>query len=200
MKDEKQLMLFFKKGTSLDTLVLSSRLKEKFEELGDPHIIPFNKNKPDQPLIIFNNDNFNLTVTFYDISFVYNREDDDKYYDLVMDIIDCFEDLDYSFTRMGYISTYFHTKKEKERFKEKVFKDPDTFNSEFQLSWYKKELIDSVSVNVWEREMTDLMNNVELVSVYDINTPIDEEYYISGDFVRDFIKKCDKYIANRDKK
>jgi hypothetical protein len=55
-------------------------------------------------------------------------------------------------------------------------------------------------VNVWEREMTDLMNGVELLSVYDINTPIDEEYNISSEFVKSFLKACDKYIAIRDKK
>ena len=200
MKDEKQLMLFFKKGTKLDTIALASKLKEKFTLLGEPHIIPLNKNNLSQPLIVFNKGDINLTVTFYDVSFVYNREDDDKCYDNMINILGCFEELDYSFTRMGYISTRFHSKKDKERFKDKVFKDPDMFSSEFQLSWYKKELIDSVSVNVWEREMTDLVNGVELVSVYDINTPIDEEYYISSEFVRDFIKKCDKYISNRDKK
>ena len=68
------------------------------------------------------------------------------------------------------------------------------------MSWYKKELIDSVLVNVWEREMTDLMNGVMLLSVFDINTPIDEQYNISSEFLRDFLKKCDRYVENSDKK
>ena len=57
-----------------------------------------------------------------------------------------------------------------------------------------------VSVNVWEKEMTDIMNGVEFVSVYDINTPIDEVYNITSEFLSDFLKQCDKYILNRDKK
>ena len=73
-------------------------------------------------------------------------------------------------------------------------------NSEFQLSWYRKELIDSVSVNVWEKDLTDTMKGIELVSIFDINTPVDEAYNINSDFLRDFIKKCDKYIENRDNK
>ena len=48
--------------------------------------------------------------------------------------------------------------------------------------------------------MTDMMNKVELVSIFDINTPMNEIYNITSDFLRDFIKQCDKYIDNKDKK
>lgn len=200
MKDEKQLVLFFSKGTEVDGVELAQKLSAKFSILGSPAVIPFNPNNPGQPLIIFNQGAINLTVTVADVSFIYNREEHKKLLDEVMDIVEYFENLDLSFERMGYISTFLHTKKERETFKENVFKDEDMIDSEFQLSWYKKELIDSVSVNVWEREMTDIMNGVEFVSVFDINTPIDEVYNINSDFLRDFIKKCDKHIEVRDKK
>ncbi len=200
MKDEKQLIIFFKKGTSVDAPTLAAKLKEKFEELGEPTVIPFNFKNPNQPLVIFNQGKIELTVNINDVGFAYKREDEKKAFDTVIEIIECFEELDYSFVRMGYVTSYFHTKKEREAFKEKMFKAVDKIDSEFQLSWYNKELIDSVSVNVWEREMTDLMNGVELLSVYDINTPIDEEYNISSEFVKSFLKACDKYIAIRDKK
>ena len=200
MKDEKQLMLFFKTGLAIDSASLAAKLKSKFVELGDPIVLPYNVKNPSEPLIVFNKGEINLSVTVSDVSFIYGTENEKKLFDVIIDIIICFEDLDYSFTRMGYISTFVHTKKEREFFKEKMFKDPKVIDSEFQLSWYKKELIDSVSVNVWEREMTDMMNGVELVSIYDINTPIDEIYNISSDFVRDFLKACDKYLAVRDKK
>ena len=101
---------------------------------------------------------------------------------------------------MGYISTFLHTKKERENCINNVFKDKDMIESEFQLSWYKKELIDSVSVNVWQRNMTDIINNVDFVTVFDINTPIDEVYNITSEFLKDFIKQCDKYMNNNDKK
>ncbi len=200
MKNEKQLMLFFKKGLSLDATSLAAKLKSKFEILGDPIVIPFNAKNPTEPLVVFNQNDLNITVTISDVSFIYRTEKEKELFDTIIEIIECLEDLDYSFTRMGYVSTYIHNKKEREFFKEKMFKDPEVIDSEFQLSWYKKELIDSVSVNVWEREMTDMMNGVELVSIYDINTPIDEIYNISSEFVKDFLKACDKYIAIRDKK
>ncbi len=200
MKDEKQLVLFFKNREEIDNTSLAAKLKSKFDILKDPLVIPFNPGKLDQPLILFNQGDLKLAVNINDISFVYNKELHSKLYDTIMDIVEYFEDEDFSFERMGYISTLIHTKKEREAFKENIFKDQELIDSEFQLSWYKKELIDSVAVNVWEREMTDLMNNVEFVSIFDINTPIDEVYNITADFLRDFIKKCDKFIAERDKK
>ncbi len=200
MKDEKQIVLFFNKGTVVDNTQLAAKLSSKFSILGNAIVLPFNQKDPGQPLIIFNQGPISLTVNIADISFIYNRDKHKEYFDIVVDIIEYFEDLDYSFERLGYISTFLHSKKEKEVFKEKVFKDEDMIGSEFQLSWYTKELIDSVKVNVWEKEMTDLMNNVELVSIFDINTPMDEAYNITSDFVKDFLKQCDKYIENKDKK
>ena len=199
MKDEKQLVLFFKKGTEIDGAELAYKLSTKFSILGQPAVIPFNPNNPNQPLVIFNQGLINLTINLGDISFIYNKENHDKLYDDIIEIVSCFEELDFTFERMGYISTLLHTKKDREKFKTHTFKDQDLIESEFQLSWYKKELIDSVSVNVWQREMTDMMNNVDLVSIYDINTPINEVYNINSEFLDDFIKKCDKYIEKKEK-
>lgn len=198
MNDEKQIVLFFKKGTQIDNTDLAAKLSKKYEFLGDPLVIPFDQKNPNQPLIVFNRGKINLTVNLGEISFVYNKENHKKMYDDIMDVVEYFETLDYSFERMGYISTFLHSKKEREKFKENIFKDKDFIESEFQLSWYKKELIDSVSVNVWQKKLTDLINGIDLVSIYDINTPINEVYNITSEFLKDFIKKCDKYIEEKE--
>jgi hypothetical protein len=197
MKDEKQLVLFFKKGTEVDGTDLAAKLSKKFEFLKDPIVLPFDSKNPNQPLVIFNRGIISLTIGIVDVSFVYNSEVHKEMYDDIMDIILYLEDLDYSFERMGYISTFLHSKKDKENFKKNMFKD-DVIDSEFQLSWYKKELIDSVSVNVWQKGITDTINGVEFVSIFDINTPIDESYNITSEFLRDFSKKCDKYIKEKE--
>lgn len=199
MKDEKQLVLFFKKGTEVDGADLAAKLSKKFEGLKDPIVIPFNPNNPRQPLIIFNQGPLNLNVGYTDVSFIYNREVHKLIYETVMEIVEYFEELDYSFERMGYISTFLHNKKTKEKFKKIMFSEDANIDSEFQLSWYKKELIDSVSVNVWRKGITDEISNVEFVSIYDINTPMDEEYNITSEFLSDFIKQCDKYIEEKEK-
>lgn len=199
MKDEKQLVLFFSKGTKVDNTILAAKLKEKFDILKDPIVIPFNPNNPEQPLIIFNRGEISLTVGAIDVSIIYDKKIHKEVYDTVIEIIELFENLDYSFERMGYISTFLHSKKERENFIDKVFKEKVVAESEFNLSWYKKDLIDSVSVNVWQKGLTDLMNGIEFVSIYDINTPINEVYNITSEFLSDFLKKCDKYIAEKEK-
>ena len=199
MKDENQLVLFFKNGTKVDSVSLAKELKDNFSLLGDPVVLPFNPNNTREPLIIFNRGKINLTVGVNDVSFIYYANDNKELFNTIIEIVECFENLDYSFERMGYVKTILHSKKEREKFKENVFKDKDLIESEFQLSWYKKELIDSVKVNVWHKELTDIINNVELVTIFDINTPIDEVYYITSDFLKEFIKECDKYVDKKDK-
>ena len=199
MKDEKQLVLFFRRGQEIDGASLAAHLSEKFKVLKDPIVIPFNPKNREQPLIIFNQGTLKLNVTVTDVSFICNRDDYSKLYDTIIEIVEYLEELDYSFERMGYIATFLHSKKDKEKFIEKVFKDKDLIDNEFQLSWYKKELIDSVSVNVWQRNMTDMMNKVDFVTVFDINTPIDEVYNITSSFLDEFLKKCDKYMSEKDK-
>ncbi len=200
MKDEKQLVLFFSKNTKIEGAILAAKLTSKFSVLGPPAVIPFSINKPNQPLIVFNKGPISLNISNLDVSFIYDSEGHEKTFETVIEIIEYLEDLDYFFERMGYVSSFLHSKKERKAFKENIFKDPDMFDSEFQVSWYKKELIDSVSVNVWEKDMTDMMNGIDFLSVFDINTPIDEVYNITAEFLDNFIKKCDKYIANHDKK
>lgn len=197
MKNERQIVLFLKKNTSFNQTQIAAKLNEKFSELGNPVILPPNENDPNQPLIIFNQGLLNLTINYNDVSFVFFEENKEKVEELIYEILTILEDYSFDFVRFGYISTYLGSKKEKEMFKEKVFKINNLINDDFQLSWYTKELIDSVSVNVWERHFTDFVNKVEIVSIFDINTPMEEEYNITSDFIQNFIKKCDKHISKK---
>jgi hypothetical protein len=119
------------------------------------------------------------------------------FYNLLNGSTELFIDDDFDFTRIGYVSSYKHTNVEKSNFINNVFIDKKMITSDFQLSWYKEELIDSVRVNVWERHITDLLNGVEFVSIFDINTPINEKNNINFDFIEHFLKKCDKFIVDR---
>lgn len=197
MKNQKQIVLFLKKNTHFNQTRLAAKLNEKFIQLGNPLILPPNEKDLNQPLIIFNQGMITLTINYNEISFIFSEERKQEENQLLVEIIELFENLDLDFIRMGYISTYINGKKEKERFKEKIFKEEKLINDDFQLAWYTKELIDSVSVNVWERYFTDFHNNLELVSIFDINTPVEEEYNISSEFIETFLKKCDKFIEEK---
>ena len=72
--------------------------------------------------------------------------------------------------------------------------NPSLLKNDFNLAWYDLKLIDSVKVNFWERKLTDNVRDISLVSIFDINTPMDEEYNINTDFLRHFIKKCNNHI------
>lgn len=201
MKNEKQIVLFIKSNTTFNQTQLAAKLNEKFPELGSPAIFPANDNDKNQPLMVFNQGVMGLTLNFNEASFIYFEDDKEKCEKLLADIMDFFDDYGLDFVRMGYISTFLKGKKDLESFKAKMFKEPDEIIKEdFQLSWYTKTTIDSVLVNIWEKYLTDFYNKIDLVSVFDINTPVSEEYNISSNFVSDFLKKCDKYIDDKLKK
>lgn len=196
MQNEKQLVLFFEKNTSFDQMELAKKLKEKFSELGEPTILPINEADRSQPLIIFNQKIINVTINYNDISFVYYEKDKEEYSKLAMRVLEYFIDSSYRFVRMGYVSTYFGDEKVMKKFKKTVLAT-NAVSDDFQLAWYNKITIDSVLVNVWERHLTDYPNKVDFVSIFDINTPFEEEYNINSDFIEVFLIKCDKYIENK---
>lgn len=195
MKDEKQIVLFLKKDTKYDNTSLAVSLKDSFPDLGNPAVIPFDVKNPNQPLIIFNQGCMSLVMNRSEISFIY--DDNSNNFDLIIQIISFLENEDFDFTRFGYISTFIQTEKTKKQFLKNMLVNSDEIDSDFNFSWHRRELIDSVSVNVWQRELTDSINKIDLISVFDINSPIDEEYNINSEFLENFIQKCDKYIEKK---
>lgn len=195
MKNEKQLVLFLKNGSSFNQTQLAAKINEKFPLLSSPIIVPFDEKDVNRPLIIFNQGLMGLSINYNEISFVYYE--DDRCNEMIFDIMDLFSDYGLDFVRMGYINTFFKTKKDRENFKKKNFVDPSLCGSDFEFAWHNLVLIDSVSVNVWERYFTDLINKVDMGCIFDINTPIDEEYNIDSDFISSFLKKCDVFIKEK---
>ena len=67
MKNERQLVLFLKKGSKFNQTQVAAKINEKFEELGNPAILPVNDKNPTQPLIIFNQGIMNITMNYNDV-------------------------------------------------------------------------------------------------------------------------------------
>ncbi len=197
MNNEKQIVLFLAPNTTFSEVKLAADIFEKFPALESPITIPYNEKNPNNPLIIFNHGIMSLTMNRNDVSFIFKRNTEKECDEIVNGTMEILEDYNIKSTRLGYVSTYFNTKKDRTKFIENTFKEKDTIGDEFNLAWYKNELIDSVRVNVWERHLTDSVNKVDYVTVFDINTPREEEYNISSSFVEDFIKECDKYIKKK---
>ena len=195
MREEKRIVLFLEKVESFDKQELTKSLEEKFPKLGKAMVVPITTVVKGAPLINFNKGLVSLVIGRKDVSFTYERNNKEAE-ELSLEIMAFLEE-SFSFVRMGYVSSYEHTKKERENFIENVFKDQKMITSEFNISWYKEELIDSVKVNVWEKHLTDIIRGVEFISIFDINTPISEKNNINSNFVENFIKKCDKFIRDR---
>ena len=197
MKNEKQLVFFLKPNTSFSEVQFAAKINERHPEMGNPITVPYDENNPKNPLIVFNKGIMSFTINRHDASFVFNETDEKECMEIISDILELSDDYGIEYNRLGYISTHIHTKKEKEVFVKNFAKDPSILDGEFNLAWYKSELIDSVRVNVWERHVTDKINNVDFVTIMDINTPMDKECNITSEFVTDFFKKCDKYIDEK---
>jgi len=195
MNNEKQIVLFLEKNQEFSEIKLASELYENFPLLEAPITIPYDEKKPNNPLIIFNRGIMQMTMNRNDVSFIFKDEDNDECLEMIESIMERLDDNRIKFNRLGYVSSYIHTAKEKAKFITNVFKDKNIVKDEFNLSWYKEELIDSVRVNVWEKHLTDTMNKVDFLTIIDINTPRDKEYNITSEFTIDFIKKCNKYIS-----
>ena len=198
MDNEKQIVLFIKPNCSFSEVQLAAKINERHTSMGDPVTIPYDeKANANNPLILFNKGIMHLSINRKDASFIFKEKDEKECFKIIEDVLELTSDYGIDFQRIGYVSTHIHTKKEKENFSKKLLKDPSILDGEFNLAWYKSELIDSVRVNVWERHLTDTLNNVDFVTVIDINTPMDKECNITSEFVINFIKKCDKYIENK---
>ncbi len=194
MQNEKQIVLFLEKNTEFSEIKIASEIFEKYPVLNSPITIPYESDKPNNPLIIFNKGLMQVTMNRNDLSFIFKGDDAKECMDIIEGIMDLLDDNRIEFIRIGYVSSYIHTKKEKTSFIKNLLKDQKVIGSEFNLAWYKEELIDSVKVNVWERHLTDTINNVEFLTIMDINTPMDKELNITSEFTIDFIKNCDKFI------
>lgn len=197
MKNERQIVLFLKKGSTFNQTQIAAKINEKFIELGNPIILPLNDKDINQPLIIFNQGIINITMNYSEISFVFLEEKYSECFKMMIEIIDLLNDFDLDFIRFGYISTYIGTSSNRKKFNSNMFKDDSIIKDDFQLAWYSKTTIDSVLVNVWERHFTDFIANIDFVSIFDINTPIEEEYNINADFLNSFLKKCDIFINKK---
>ena len=197
MENEKQIVLFLKPNQSFSEVQLAAKINERHSTMGDPITLPYDSENENNPLILFNKGIMNFSINRKDASFVFKEKNEKECMKILEDILEIIEDFEIEFMRMGYVTTHLHSNKEKESFTKKLFNDPSLLSEEFNLAWYKSELIDSVRVNVWERHLTDMINKVEFVTIIDINTPMDKEYNITKEFVIDFIKKCDKYIETK---
>lgn len=198
MKDTKEVVLFFKHNTVYKPLDVAKELSNRYEELGNPLILPETANKKN-PLIVFNeNKDFQIQANLLTFTIVVNHNCFERLASIIFDVVDTLNEFGCSFVRIGYISSVFLPPRcvdiAKERFLRMDYIEDVT---DFNLSWYKKIDTKYGAINSWERFITDSANFDDLLCQYDFNSPAKEEVDFNMKYIKEFLKVADSYIADR---
>lgn len=199
MNKDVQIVLFFSKNTYYNATRLAAKINEKIEVLKEAMVLPQNGQKKDEPIILFNqNEDFQVTLNYEAMTLLYRSEKKEEGKKILLKLLEVILDEDLTFTRIGYISTNELAKKNVQLFKDSAFKIEEIKKSEdFQLSWYTPIMLSATKVNLWQKYLTDSMQTDKLIAIFDVNTPLEEEYLITIDFVDNFIEKTEELISKK---
>lgn len=199
MNKDVQIVLFFSKNTYYNATRLAAKINEKVEILKEAMVLPQNSQKRDEPIILFNqNEDFQVTLNYEAMTLLYRKEKSKEGKKVLLDLLEVILDEDLTFTRIGYISTNEMPKKKVQLFKDDVFQVEEIKKSEdFQLSWYTPIMLNATKVNLWQKYLTDSMQTDNLIAIFDVNTPLEEEYLITIDFVDNYIEKVEELISKK---
>lgn len=198
MKDTKEIVLFFANNTKYNALDVAKELLSRYEELGNPVILPESEDKR-RPLIIFNtNTDFQIEASLYTFNIVVKHKYFEKISTIIFDIVDAFSEFKCDFYRIGYISNVFLSPKYVDKAKKRYLNETYLEGiNDYNLSWYKKLETNDGEINAWERLITDRANFSELLCQYDFNTPHKENVAIDMKFIKEFLHVTDEYIEQR---
>ena len=198
MNKDVQVVLFFKKDTFYNANQIAALINNEIEDLGEAMVLPQNAQKKDEPIILFQNPKFQLTLNYETMTLMYYQENSKEGKKILLDLLELFDKEDLSFIRIGYITTYELEHKWIKKFKEKFFAMEEVQSSEdFQLAWYSPILLKGTKINLWQKYLTDSMQTNKLIVIYDVNTPVDEEYNISTEFVHDYLNGTEDLLEKK---
>ena len=201
MIDNIQIVLFFDNNTNFNSNQLAAVLNKKYPILGNAVVLPVNPEDLGMPIIIFNeNKDINLTINSISTSIIFGEKNLKDHKDFILEVINIFDSEGVSFKRIGIVITRILPKASLQKLKTTLFKAEDLIEStDFVIAWHNEITLDSTKFNCWERYFIDADSN-NLLGVFDINTPMDEKYYITDDFVDKSIAQSIKYVDNKMKK
>jgi hypothetical protein len=201
MIDNIQIVLFFSPKTSFNPNQIAADINKKIPFLGNGIVLPINHNDPNMPIIIFNeNQELNVSMTSISANIVFGEKDLKKYKEVILKILNIFDYNKVSFSRIGMVITRALPKTDIKKLKSKLFKDEEIIEAkDFLVAWHTPIHLDGTKFNCWERYFIDTTNN-NLVGVFDINTPVEETYYINDEFVDKCITQSIRYVDRKIKK
>jgi len=201
MIDNIQIVLFFSPKTTFNSNQIAADINKKIPSLGNGIVLPINHNDPNIPTIIFNeNQELNVNVTTISTNIIFGEKDLKKYKETILDIINIFSYNAVTFSRIGMVITRVLPNTDINKLKSKLFKDEELLETkDFLVAWHTPIHLDGTKFNCWERYFIDTPND-NLIGVFDINTPIEETYYINEEFVDKCIIQSIRYVDRKIKK
>lgn len=198
MKDDKEIVLFFKENSSFKAIDVAKEIISRYPEVGNPVIIP-ESDKREVPVIIFNeNPDFQIQVSLKTCTIVINHSYFEKISTIVFDIVDTFLEFKQEFVRIGYISNVFLSPSTILRAKKKYLNSKIIDEiTDFNFSWYKKLESSFGAINCWQRLITDDKSFNDLLCQFDFNTVASDVISLEMKRIKEFFKLANEYIEDR---
>ena len=200
MNDVREIVLYFGDGSKLVPVDIAKGLTDRYPELGNPLVLTPEGNNPHSPIVVFKeNNDFMITVTLMTVNVVINHNYFNKMDTIIFDLVDMFDELNVSLSRMGIVYSLFYSSDKKDILLNKMFNSdilPDDMK-DFRVSFFKK--IDSKvgSINCWERIITDSERMNDLLYQFDFNTNYDKNANFDMKFIKEITSIADQYIDSR---
>ena len=140
-----------------------------------------------------------ITVTLMTVNVVINHSYFDKMDTIIFDLVDMFDELNVSLSRMGIVYSLFYNSDKKEKLLDKMFNSdvlPDDME-DFRVSFFKKIESKIGTINCWERIITDKERMNDLLYQFDFNTNYDKNADFNMKFIKEIISIADEYIDSR---
>lgn len=195
-----EIIFFLPERKLFEPVNLADSLKKALPELGDAMVLPVkvdeSENQENHPVVLFNQEeSFQMIVSFYTLSFILNKKDEAKKFDIIKRLLKVTKKHDLNFGRLGYMNSFFVNKINAKALKEDIFKSEELLNAkDFQLAWYKSININKEDINYWIRLNSNTEVSSDLYVTHDFNTRVDKVHNIDYTFTKDFITSVDKII------
>ena len=194
MRNSITVVLYFEKETIFNPNIISTKLNEKIENIGNSINLPINTSVSEDaniPIIIFNqNKNINITANFQQISITLFDNMINKVDDIVKKVFNIFSD-DYKFVRIGFIINKILESEYIEKIKNEIkCNNEDIFTYDFKLAWLTELTMNNIKINFWKNYFSDKENTDKILMVLDFNTKAEEKIVVDIDFIFKFLNKC----------
>ena len=199
MDDLREIVLYFKEGCPLVPVDIAKSICDRFKDIGSPVVLTPEENS-NQPLVLFKeNPEMMVTVGRMTVNMVVQEKYFEKMDTIIFDLVDLFNELNITFTNIGFIYSIFLSEKDKEIITKKIF-NMDNLPSdveEFNVAFFRKIKYKNDYLNCWERLITNSDNFKGILTQFDINCLSIPNVDLNMKEIRNLLKVVNQYVEER---